>query len=124
MGINLYANRNKITELATGQEKDESNAWFVGESINSVYDYKRIGLWQENDPYFDILEPDGSNIGMIKVKYSGDYDENGVPVRRIGAEDRQIMNADPKWQGGFNTRVGYKGWDLNIIGTFQHGGGF
>jgi TonB-linked SusC/RagA family outer membrane protein len=120
-GINLYANRNEITELATGQERDESNAWFVGYSINSIYDYEKIGLWQEGDPYLSILEP-GGNVGMIKVKYTGDYNTDGTPVRQIGAADRQIINADPDFLGGFNTRVTYKGWDLNVIGTFQYGG--
>jgi TonB-linked SusC/RagA family outer membrane protein len=120
-GINLYANRNKITELATGQERDETNAWFVGHSINSVYDYQKIGLWQEGDPHLSILEP-GGNVGMIKVKYTGEYNADGTPVRQIGADDRQIINADPDFLGGFNTRIAYKGWDLNVIGTFQNGG--
>lgn len=120
-GINFYSNRNKIVELASGQDRDESNAWFVGHSINSIFDYEKIGLWQEGDPYLDILEP-GGNPGMIKVKYSGEYGPNGEPVRQIGAADRQVINADPNWLGGFNTRVAYKNWDLNVIGTYQHGG--
>jgi TonB-linked SusC/RagA family outer membrane protein len=120
-GINVYANRNRITELATGQGRDVVNAWFVGSPINSVYDYERIGLWQEGDPYLNILEP-GGNVGMIKVKYTGEYNADGTPVREISADDRQVMSADPNWLGGFNTRVAYKGWDLNIIGTFQSGG--
>lgn len=45
-----------------------------------------------------------------------------TPTRVIGSADRQILNADPDWMGGFNTRVGYKGFDLAIVGTFQHGG--
>ena len=46
-------------------------------------------------------------------------------VRRqeqIGAADRQIMDVDPDFQGGFNTRVAYKGFDLSLIGSFQIGG--
>jgi hypothetical protein len=120
-GINLYANSNEITELATGQERDESNSWFVGHSINSIYDYQKIGLWQEGDPYLNILEP-GGNVGMVKVKYTGEYNADGTPARQIGNDDRQIINADPDFLGGFNTRVAYKGWDLNVIGTFQKGG--
>lgn len=120
-GINLYSNRNRITKLASGQEKDELNKWFVDHSINSIYDYEKIGLWQEGDKYLDILEP-GGNVGMIKVKYTGDYNADGTPVRAIGSEDRQVINTDPDWQGGFSTRVAYKNWDLNVLGTFQHGG--
>jgi TonB-linked SusC/RagA family outer membrane protein len=120
-GINLYSNRNKLTALASGQTRDEGNGWFVGHNINAIYDYKMIGLWQQDDPYLSILEP-GGNVGMIKVLYTGDYNADGTPVRQIGAADRQIMDVDPDFQGGFNTRVSYKGFDLSIIGSFQSGG--
>ena len=45
-GINLYANRNKLVALASGQTKDETNWWFVGHPIDVIYDYEKIGLWQ------------------------------------------------------------------------------
>ena len=120
-GINIYANRNKLVELASGQERDESNNWFVGYPINSIFDYEKIGLWQEGDPYLDILEP-GGNVGMIKVKYTGEYNADGTPVRQIGTEDRQIISMEPKFLGGFNTRVAWKNLDLTVIGAFQCGG--
>jgi TonB-linked SusC/RagA family outer membrane protein len=120
-GINLYSNHNELMALASGQTRDEGNGWFVGHNINAIYDYEKIGLWQQDDPYLNILEP-GGNVGMIKVKYAGDYNPDGTPVRQIGADDRQIMDVDPGFQGGFNTRVAYKGFDLNIIGSFQSGG--
>jgi hypothetical protein len=120
-GINFYTNKNKITELASGQKREEGNAWFEGYPVNSIYDYEKIGLWQEGDPYLDILEP-GGNAGMIKVKYTGEYNPDGTPVREINTSDRQIISADPNWQGGFSTRVAYKNWDLSIIGTYQNGG--
>ena len=37
-GINLYQNRNKLTELASGEKKDEGNLWFVGYPIDVIYD--------------------------------------------------------------------------------------
>jgi TonB-linked SusC/RagA family outer membrane protein len=121
-GINLYSNHNELIALASGQTRDEGNGWFVGHNINAIYDYKKIGLWQQDDPYLSILEP-GGNVGMIKVLYTGDYAADGVtPVRAIGAADRQIMDVDPDFQGGFNTRVAYKEFDLSLIGSFQSGG--
>lgn len=132
-GINLYQNRNKLTKL-TGAisedgepEKDIANRWFVGHPIDVIYDYEYEGLWQEGDPYLNILEPDG-NVGMIKVKYrgdasKGDFKEDGVtPSRAIGADDRVIQSMEPDLIGGFNTTVGYKGFDLTVIGAFQIGG--
>ena len=121
-GINLYANRNKLTELASGEKKDEANRWFVGYPIDVIYDYEYEGLYQAGEEAaMNILEP-GGNIGMIKVKYTGDYDANGLPTRQIGPEDRQIISMEPKLMGGFNTTVGYKGFDLTVIGAFQIGG--
>ncbi len=119
--INLAANRNKLTELASGAERDEANSWFVNHPIDAIYDYEKIGLWQEGDPYLNILEP-GGNVGMIKVKYTGEYNEDGTPVRAIGPDDRQIISLEPKLTGGFSTRVAYKGFDLNIITAFRYGG--
>ena len=121
VGINVYGNRNKLVALASGQTRDEGNAWFVGHNINSIFDYKKIGLWQAGDPNLNILEP-GGNVGMIKVLYTGTYDANGQPTRAIGAADRQIIDVDPKFEGGFNTRVAYKGFDFSVVGAFKDGG--
>jgi len=129
IGVNFAANKNKITSLGTGMQYDLANYFFVGQPINVVYDYKKIGIWQQNDPYLNILEP-GGNPGMIKVQYTGAYNPDGTPVRQIGTsgvygngtDDRQVMQFDPDWQGGFNTRVAYKNFDLTALGIFQHGG--
>ncbi|WP_338424021.1 SusC/RagA family TonB-linked outer membrane protein [Galbibacter pacificus] len=120
-GLNIYANRNKLVSLASGQERDEANGWFVDHPIDVIYDYEKVGLWQEDDPYLDILEP-GGNPGMIKVKYTGEYNADGTPVRAIGADDRQIMSLQPDFQGGFNTRLAYKNLDLTAVGVFKSGG--
>lgn len=120
-GINLYFNRNKLVALASGAKQDINNRWFVGHPIDVIYDYKKIGLWQEGDPYLDILEP-GGNVGMIKVEYTGEYNEDGTPVRQINTDDRQIMDMEPDLIGGFNTNVYYKGFDFSLIGSFQIGG--
>ena len=120
-GINIYSNHNKLVQLASGQDRDEANWWFVGHPINVIYDYQKVGLWQEKDPYLNVLEP-GGNPGMIKVLYTGGYNPDGTPVRAIGPADRQILSVDPNFQGGFNTRVSYKGFDLSAVGVFTNGG--
>ena len=139
-GINLYQNRNKLTKLTGAVDEngnpvpDKANRWFVGEPIDVIYDYEYDGLWNEEDVYevtladgtkttnFAILEP-GGNLGMIKVKYNDDVlDANGVPTRAIGDDDRRVQSMEPDLIGGFHTTVGYKGFDLNVIGAFQIGG--
>ncbi|MCJ8155120.1 SusC/RagA family TonB-linked outer membrane protein [Chryseobacterium sp. SSA4.19] len=120
-GINWYANRNQILALSSGTTRDEINNWFVGHNINAIYDYQNIGLWQQGDPYLNILEP-GGNVGMIKVLYTGGYNADGSPVRAINTTDRQIIDTAPDWQGGFNMRFSYKNFELSTVGAFQHGG--
>ena len=142
-GINLYQNRNKLTKLTGALDEngepvpDKANRWFIGYPIDVIYDYKYDGLWNESDVYpvtvknadgtttqttnFAILEP-GGNIGMIKVAHDRALDENGVPTRQIGENDREVMSMEPDLIGGFNTTVGYKGFDLTVIGAFQIGG--
>lgn len=120
-GVNFYSNKNKLVALSSGQPKDEGNGWFVGHNINALFDYKKTGLWQDGDPNLSILEP-GGNVGMIKVEYTGGMGIDGKPTRAIGAADRQVMDVDSKFQGGFNTHVSYKGFDLGVVGAFKSGG--
>lgn len=122
LGVNLYSNHNKLVALASGAERDEGNRWFVGHPIDCIYDYEKIGIWQKDEEALrNILEP-GGNAGMIKVDYTGDYDEQGNPKRAIGPDDRKIMSMEPDLNGGFNSEVTYKGFDFSVIGAFQIGG--
>lgn len=121
-GLNIYANRNKLVSLASGADRDEANRWFVGHPIDVVYDYKYEGIWQEADKdIIDAYEAGGAP-GDIRVAYTGEYDADGKPVRRINTDDRQVMDMEPDLMGGFNTTVGWKGFDLTVIGSFQIGG--
>lgn len=122
-GVNFYSNKNKIVKLASGQKEDVTNWLFVDHPLNVIYDYKRVGIWQESEAAA-VKQYEGSAgvPGMIKVLYTGAYNADGSPARLINSSDRQIIDCDPDFQGGFNTRVGYKGVDLSIVGSFQHGG--
>ena len=118
-----------LISLESGRDRDEGNRWFVGHPIDVIYDYEYQGLWNESDivtyadgkTNLDILEP-GGNLGMIRVKYDGGYDENGRPLRAIGPDDRQIIDMEPDLLGGFNSTVTYKNFDFTVIGAFQIGG--
>ncbi len=122
-GINLYGNKNEIVELASGQSRDEANWLFVGHPLNVIYDYKKIGIWQTSEAAA-VKQYEGSAgvPGMVKVLYTGTYNADGSPTRIIGSADKQILDCDPDFQGGFNTRVAYKGFDLSLVGSFQSGG--
>ena len=129
VGFNLYANDNKLVKLASGATRDETNSWFVGHNINSIYDYEKVGIWQEGDPFMSIYEPgptginqQGTVVGSIKVKYTGGFNADGSPTRAINGSDRQIIDTDPDFQGGFNTNLTYKGFDFSAVGAFKSGG--
>lgn len=122
-GLNFYHNHNEVVKLATPDD-DRRNNWYYGWPINSFREFEYDGLWQEDEEDVrKILEPNG-NVGMIKVKYHGDYDANGLPTRAMGDADKVIMTNEAILQGGFNTMMTWKGFDLNIIGSFQVGGMF
>jgi TonB-linked SusC/RagA family outer membrane protein len=127
VGFNLYANRNELTKLASGQVDDKANWWFVGYPIDVIYDFKAIGIWQPGETNKALYEPGaatgvGGTDGMIKVQYTGTFNPDGTPTRIIGAADRQVMSMQPNFQGGFNTNLSYKGFDLSIVGLFKNGG--
>lgn len=130
LGFNIYANRNEILALASGDTYDKGNGWFVGQPIDAIYDFKKIGIWQlgEETAVTQYEGPTGQ-VGMIKVEYTGPYNPDNTPTRRIQQgqtledDDRQILGSiEPDFQGGFNTRLGYKGLDLSVIGSFKKGG--
>jgi hypothetical protein len=61
--ISLWSNRNKIVNLygptpdydasgkqiGTSQKDDIANGWFIGRNINTVFDYRVLGVWQTAD---------------------------------------------------------------------------
>jgi len=134
VGVNIYRNRNKLVNLYSGKPYDKGNLWFPGHPIDVIYDYKKIGLISYADSssgYMQAAYP-GGNVGMIKVAYNMKdtslHFTNGVPSRKNQAgtaldnDDRQIYDVQPDFEGGFNTRVAYKGFELGITGVFKSGG--
>lgn len=122
-GVNVYRNVNRVTALASGQTRDENNWLFVGHPLNVIFDYQKVGIWQTSEAAaVKQYEGPAGVPGMIKVLYTGTYNADGSPTRITSAADRQILDADPKFQGGFNTRVAYKNFDLSVVGAFVNGG--
>ncbi len=121
--FNISFNRNKITALASGVTSDIGNNWFVGQSITSIYDYKKLGIWQNVSADsaqakklgLTILGP-SSVIGNVRV---ADLNGDG----KINANDKTIIgNRDPKFVGGISNTVSYKGFDLTVVASYRIGG--
>ncbi|MEA5260130.1 TonB-dependent receptor [Arcicella aquatica] len=111
--VTYFFNREKITQLTTPSELDnKGNFWFVGQPLTVIYDYNKIGIWQQSDKDNGTLAKQTSPVqvpGEIRVE---DVDGNG----KIDANDRKVIgNFQPKWEGGFTNRISFKGFDLSIV---------
>lgn len=121
--LSVSLNRNKITALSSGVTEDIGSNRFVGYPINSLYNYKRLGIWQNTAEDSALarslkltLVGSASVIGTVKV---ADLDGNGI----INAEDRMIIGSrDPKFHGGITNKISYGGFDLAIVATYRVGG--
>jgi len=99
-------NVNKIKSIYGQSEVDDiGNNLFIGENINSYYNYIYDGVWQ----YGQEAEAAnyGQTVGQAKVR-----DVNGDG--RITPDDRVILgNSDPKWSGSIFTTLKVGQFDLS-----------
>ena len=105
-------NTEAIISLYNGKVDDLGNRWFIGQPLNSYYDFKKAGIWQTSEA--DLAKSFGSEVGQIKVQ-----DTNGDG--KITAADRVLLGSDiPDFSAGFTTRFSYKGFDLSafLFGRF------
>lgn len=122
--FNFYLNRGKITYLAGGVDRNINNGWFVGQPIDVIYDFEKIGIVQTDDTEL----PDGFEPGEIKVRdqITVDTDGDGVADATdgvINADDRVILgSAQPDWAGGMTNSFSYKGFDLSFVLFWKVGG--
>ncbi|GHV48527.1 SusC/RagA family TonB-linked outer membrane protein [Bacteroidia bacterium] len=115
-GVEFSLNRDKITKLYGGDDdRDIGNSWFVGQSISSVYDYKIIGMWQEEDLYSGNIY-EGWYPGQWKYE-----DVNGDG--KITADDRQVLGSkSPNFTLSISNTLRYKNWSLYFLLNTVAGG--
>lgn len=114
--ITFTKNKEEITELVGGATSDIGNGWFVGYPIQVFYDYEKIGIWQTKDAAAAAAISPVQKAGDIRVK-----DQNGDG--KIDTQNDRIIlgTSRPKWSGGFDNTVRYKGFDLNVFVFFRMG---
>ncbi|GAB4024134.1 TonB-dependent receptor [Spirosoma koreense] len=107
--VTFTKNKEEITELVTGGN-DIGNGWFIGYPINVYYDYQKLGIWQTTEADQAAKISPTQLPGEIKVK---DQNADG----KIDAvNDRIILGTPrPKWSGGFDNTIKFKGFDLNVF---------
>ena len=105
--FNGFFNREKIVALQLGLKEDRGNGWFVGQPITTIFDYKKIGIWQTSEAAAAAVY--GVAPGDIKIE---DRNKDNV----INDADRQVIgNFQPKFVAGLTNRFEYKNFDLNIV---------
>ncbi len=109
MDVAFSAHNEEIVALGNGVDQNIGNGWFVGQPVNVIFDYEKLGIWQLNEA--DAAEAFGDYLpGDIKVT---DLNGNGVQ----DGDDRTILGQlDPKWTMGLTTRLSYDNFDLAIVG--------
>lgn len=110
LGVNVAHNNNKITSLKDGQDIPKGNMRFSeGHDVDSWYMRKWAGVDPENgDPLWETID---ENTGEVST--TSNY--NDAALQFVGA-------ATPKFQGGFNSAMNYKGFNLNASFAYQNGG--
>lgn len=113
--LNLFFNKNKLLALSNGVAQDIANQLFVGYSMSSIYDYKKLGIWQTSEaPQAAIYN---STPGQIKLA-----DINNTKAPLTPAAESVIGNGDAKLQGGMTNRFTYRHFDLSFVVYARFGG--
>ena len=101
-------NKEEIVSLVTNGINDIGNGWFIGQPIHVFYDYEKTGIWQTAEA--DKAATFGQAPGDIKVK-----DQNG-DGKIDAVNDRKVLGGNnvPKWYGGFDNKLSYKGFDIDV----------
>lgn len=109
-------NKNKIVEVYGDGKEDLGNRWFIGHPLGVIYDFTKVGIWQE-----DEIKA-GTNKGWDERAEAGSVklaDLNGDGL--INEDDRSVLGQTaPKWTAGLTNTFGYKAFTLNVfINTVQ-----
>jgi len=107
-------NKNKIIDLYGDKKDDLGNRWFIGQPINVIYNFKKLGIWQKNEAAQAALF--GQSPGNIKVE-----DLNGDGS--LDESDYQIIGSpNPDWTGGMINTFSYKNIDFSFDLYVRYGG--
>lgn len=112
--------RDKISKLyGNGGDSDIGNSWFVGESIQAVYNYNIIGLWTEEDLYSGNIY-EGWYPGQWK------YEDLNGDGKIDPDNDRKVLGTKAQnFRFSFSNTLAYKNWSLYfMLNSIQGGNGY
>ena len=110
-GLVFSWNKNEIKDLYGDKKDDLGNRWFIGQPIDVIYDYEKIGIWQEdeigtpeqkaNDPIAKAGDPKFANLDGKAGVTDGDK--------------KVLGQKTPKWLGGLTNTFTYKNLSLSVF---------
>lgn len=111
--LNVSYQKDKIDKLANGKEDDINNNLFIGEAINSLYDYQFGGIWQPEDA--ELMAKFNENGNKFSAGMIRPVDQNGD--NRIDPNNDRVVigNTNPHWILGMTNTFTYKGFDLSFM---------
>lgn len=128
MGLNLSANRNKVTTLPGGNSIVSSYGGAtmitqIGQPANLFYGYKTNGVYTSNAEAAASGLSNKLASGYTVPFQGGDVrfvDVNGDKV--IDEKDRQVIgNPNPDLIGAYSNRLTYKRWSFDAMFSFSAG---
>lgn len=107
----------KIESMPSGDLISES--LFVGHPIQSIYDYKYIGIWNSNTPA-NTLDTYGVKPGWVMIETVEKDGDGGK--HKYSQEDRQILgHTNPEYIVGFNNNFIFKNIDFSFFTMARYG---
>lgn len=97
--VNITFHRNKLVKFPGLATSSYSNSYITGQSLNVIKGYRYLGV---ND-----------TTGVFRFQ---DLKNDGV----LGADDIFVLGSrDPKYYGGLQNSLTYKGWQLDLFFEFR-----
>ncbi|MDA3880064.1 MAG: TonB-dependent receptor [Prolixibacteraceae bacterium] len=120
-------NKEEVRSIDLGSNIEEQDLialnLFLGHPKNTLYGYKKLGIWQTDEAEEAALY--GREPGQIKIETVEKNDEDGNSdggVHEYSPDDRQILGSlSPDWILGFQNNFYWKNFDLNIFTTMRWG---
>ncbi len=110
-------NKERIVSLPGNKDLISTNL-FLNHPIETFYDYKYLGIWQENQA--DEALKYNSVPGDIRLATDGSVDEEGKHA--YGINDKMVLgSAVPDWTGGIQNNFTYKNFDASLFLTARWG---
>lgn len=107
MGFNIGVNKNTVVTLPNGEFRQGNQIVREGSDIFTWNMPKWHGVDPANgDPLWEKIEEDGT------ITYTNKYDD---------ATYQDVGTSSPKFQGGLNTAISWKGFSLSATGNYIYG---